>query len=155
MELSNFPWVPPSSLGKISLGTWKWRLSKLSWNRILFFTRSFKNCLRRLYATRNNLGAFMIWIERYHNGKLSWKFRIDNSIKKFQKLPRVLILLILLMDNITCTKCVAFLAKSRVQCLSCLKPKPFGSTINVMPVIWVLLGIIVSEMLCITDYIGN
>ena len=47
--------------------------------------------------------------------------------------------IVLIMDIITCTKCVAFLAKSRVQCLSCLKPNPVGSTINVIPVIWVLL----------------
>ena len=36
---------------------------------------------------------------------------------------------------ITWTKFVAFLAKSRVKCLSCLKPNPEGSAITVTPVI--------------------
>ena len=71
LELSKCPWVPPNSLGKISLGTWVWRLSKLSWKCKLFLMRSFKKGLTRLKATRKNLGAFMTWIDRYHRGKLS------------------------------------------------------------------------------------
>ena len=76
--LSSSPLFPPSSKGKISLSTWLWNCSNVSWTTIIPLTLALRNWRMSFNAMDMKVVQLTRWMARIQRGKWSFKSKSVN-----------------------------------------------------------------------------